>query len=79
MIVLFAFDFRSHLRRRDQAALERAGADWQMNVYGGAKHSFTNPGATEVGKKFNLPLEYDEKADKRSWKAMKKFLKNAFK
>ena len=30
----------------------------------------------EVGKKFGIPLEYDKKADRKSWKEMKKFFKN---
>src|SRR5581483_525076 len=30
----------------------------------GAVHAFTNPEATELGKKFNLPLRYDAKANK---------------
>lgn len=46
--------------------------------YKGAKHSFTNKGANKVGKQFNLPLEYNKKADKKSWKAMKKFLDARF-
>ena len=29
-------------------------------------HAFTNPEATELGKKFNLPLKYDAKADQES-------------
>lgn len=40
----------------------------------GAKHAFTNPDATENGKKFKLPLEYSESADKKSWSLMKDFL-----
>jgi dienelactone hydrolase len=51
-----------------------AGADYRFIVYPGAMHSFTNPEATALGKKFNLPLAYNEKADKESWQEMKKFL-----
>ncbi len=44
-----------------------AKVDWQLVKYGGAVHSFTNPGAD----KHNIPgVKYDEKADKRSWQAM---------
>ena len=28
--------------------------------YPGAKHAFTNPEATALGKKFNLPIGYNE-------------------
>ena len=45
----------------------------------GAKHSFTNPGATANGKKFNLPLEYNAEADKNSWSQMLKFFDKLFK
>jgi len=29
-------------------------------------HAFTNPEATELGKKFNLPLRYDAKVDQEA-------------
>jgi dienelactone hydrolase len=46
----------------------RAGdVDWQMNMYGGAVHSFTNPGADGVA----MPgVAYDARTDRRSWQAM---------
>lgn len=48
-----------------------AAADWEFNLYANAKHSFTNPDAGT----HNMPqLEYNEKADKRSWAAMLNFL-----
>jgi dienelactone hydrolase len=43
--------------------------------YPGAKHAYTNPKATEIGKKFGIPVAYDEKADKASWQEMAAFLK----
>jgi len=51
--------------------MEEAKADWDCVFYGGAKHTFTN---------FNLPTNipgpaaYQERADKKSWQAMKEFL-----
>jgi dienelactone hydrolase len=51
-----------------------AGADFRFISYPGALHSFTNPDATEMGKKFNMPIAYNEKADKESWNEMKGFL-----
>ncbi|HUL21958.1 MAG TPA: dienelactone hydrolase family protein [Thermodesulfobacteriota bacterium] len=46
--------------------------------YPGALHSFTNPDATELGKKFNMPIAYDAKADEESWTEMKNFLRKIF-
>ena len=47
--------------------LDRAKADWEMTIYSGARHGFTNPGAGEYGLD---GLAYNETADKRSWAAM---------
>ena len=52
------------------------GADFQLLNYPQAKHSFTNPGATEKGKKFELPLAYDLQADTESWAAFLEFIKD---
>lgn len=41
--------------------------------YPGALHAFTNQKATEIGKKYKLPIAYDSKADKNSWQEMKIF------
>src|SRR3972149_8752700 len=46
-----------------QDEMRKAGVDWQVVVYGGAVHSFTNP---ESGNDKSKGLAYDEKADKRS-------------
>jgi len=61
-----------------EAEMKEAGADVKVVSYDGAKHSFTNPNADENGKKFNLPLAYNKKADKQSWEEMKKFFKTVF-
>jgi len=58
--------------------MDNAGVDYRFINYPGAKHSFTNPGATELGKKFGLPLAYNEEADKKSWAEMQGFLKDVF-
>lgn len=52
-----------------------AGVDYRFIDYPNAKHAFTNPAATENGKKFGAPLEYNKSADRKSWKEMKKFFK----
>lgn len=43
------------------------GVAYDLVVYPWAKHSFTSPGATAKGEKFELPLEYDAVADGDSW------------
>ena len=52
-----------------------AGVQFELLNYPDAKHSFTNPGSTEVGKKFNMPLEYNQQADEASWQALMDFIK----
>lgn len=55
-----------------------AKAKFQSIDYPGATHAFTNPAATELGKKFNLPIAYNETADKQSWEEMTKFFARLF-
>jgi dienelactone hydrolase len=48
--------------------MREAKVDWQLHLYGGVVHSFTNPAADAMGR-----LEfarYDADADRRSWAAM---------
>jgi dienelactone hydrolase len=56
-----------------------AKADFKFISYPGAVHSFTNPAATKLGKKFKIPLAYNAKADKESWADMTAFFKEIFK
>lgn len=58
--------------------MKAAGVDYKLVNYPGVVHAFTNPTATKLGKKFEIPIAYDEKADKDSWRQMKDFLKKAF-
>lgn len=53
--------------------MDGAGVDWQLNVYGGAVHSFTDPAADVPGK-----MLYDEKVSNRAFKAMYNFLDEVF-
>jgi dienelactone hydrolase len=46
--------------------LDAAKADYRVIEYAGAVHAFTNPEATELGQKFNLPLQYDAQADREA-------------
>lgn len=58
--------------------MDAANVDYTLIEYPGAVHAFTNPTATEYGKKFDLPLAYDEKADTQSWAELQRFLKQLF-
>ncbi len=50
-----------------EAEMTAAGADWQVAIYGGTAHGFTNPDAGKAG----LPgVAYNAAADGRSWAAM---------
>lgn len=55
-----------------------AKVDVQLTNYSGAVHSFTNPDADELGKKFNLPLAYNADADRRSWEDTTRFFEMIF-
>jgi dienelactone hydrolase len=59
-----------------QDEMRKGGVDWSMVTYGGAVHSFTNPGS---GNDPSKGAAYNEKADKRSWQAMKDFFGEIFK
>jgi dienelactone hydrolase len=53
-----------------------AGADWQLNAYSGAVHSFTQKMAGDDPSKGSA---YNAQADARSWEAMKSFFGEIFK
>ena len=57
-----------------EAEMRAAGVDWQMHLYGGAVHSFTNPLADG-----SMPaIKYDQTADTRSWRSMLDLFAEAF-
>ncbi len=58
-----------------ETEMREAGADWQMHLYGGTVHSFTNPEAA----KRNMPdaIRYNPVADAESWGAMQALFKDA--
>lgn len=57
------------------AGMNRTGLDWQMVVFGHAKHSFTNPESDKAGME---GLKYNGSADLRSWAYMERFFKEIF-
>ncbi len=69
-----------HVPIKDVEAFEdemrSGGVDWQLVVYGSAVHAFTNPAS---GNDKSKGAAYDEKADRRSWEAMKVFFAEIFK
>lgn len=58
--------------------MKNINANYEIIVYPGVKHSFTNPDADKYGKKFDLPLEYNADADQKSWNRTQEFLKTIF-
>ncbi len=56
--------------------MRKGGVDWYLVSYGGAVHGFTNPGN---GADNARGVAYNEKADQRSWRAMKDFFNEIFK
>ncbi len=62
-----------------QKEFKEAGIDMQLKNYDGAQHAFTNPGATELGKKFALPLSYNAAADQDSWDTLIQWLSSELK
>ncbi len=58
-----------------QNKLDEAGANWEMVIYGGVRHGFTNP---DVGDYGIDNLQYDAQADARSWHRMQDFFRERF-
>jgi dienelactone hydrolase len=54
-----------------QQGMEAAGADWQMVIFGGAQHGFSNPESSQLGME---GVAYDAKTAERAWQAMNDFL-----
>jgi dienelactone hydrolase len=59
-----------------QDEMRKGGVDWQFVSYSNAVHSFTNKAA---GNDNSKGAAYNEKADRRSWEAMKAFFAEIFK
>jgi dienelactone hydrolase len=56
--------------------MRAVAADWQVVLYSGAVHSFTDP---DAGSDPSKGAAYDPRAAKRSWEAMKNFLREILK
>ncbi|HEX2136073.1 MAG TPA: dienelactone hydrolase family protein [Microvirga sp.] len=63
-------------RNAFEQEMREGRVDWQMNIYGGVVHSFTNPEADQRGQPERS--RYDAKADARSWAEMCAFFEEIF-
>ena len=81
LLVLAGGDDRSvppEMVEKFRQEMDAAQADYRLIVYPGATHAFTNPAATETGRKFQMPIAYNEQADHASWAEMERFLAQVF-
>ncbi len=55
--------------------MKQTNVDWQLVLYSGAVHGFTDVAS---GNDPSTGLAYNQKADKRSWRAMRDFFGELF-
>lgn len=72
-----AFIPEEHVRVFEQE-MRAAKVDYELIVYKGAEHSFTNPGADLFAERHSMPVGYDEEADQHSWQRMQEYLQEIF-
>jgi len=66
-------------RNAFEEEMRQGGADWQMHVYGGAQHSFTEPGIEAQARAAGMSgMKYDAAADRRSWRSMLELFADVF-
>jgi dienelactone hydrolase len=66
-------------RNAFEQEMREGGADWQMHVYGGAQHSFTEPSIEARARAAGLSgMKYNESADRRSWRSMLQLFDDVF-
>ncbi len=58
--------------------MDSIGASYTFKSYPGATHAFSNPDATANGKKFSIPIAYNEAADTASFNEMLTFFDKVF-
>jgi dienelactone hydrolase len=56
--------------------MKKTNVDWRVYIYSGAVHGFTMP---EAGNDPSTGIAYNERADRRSWQAMRDFFGEIFK
>ena len=57
-----------------ETEMSDAGADWQMHIYGGTVHAFTNPAANNP----DFGTVYNERAARRAWQSLYSFFDEVF-
>ena len=64
------------IRQKFAEEMTAGKVDWQLHLYGGVVHSFTNKEADRRG----MPdaIRYSANADRRSWESLVNFLKEVF-
>jgi dienelactone hydrolase len=53
-----------------KAEMDTAGADYEVNLYAGAKHGFSSREADKNASKYGIDVGYNAEADQASWQAM---------
>jgi len=61
-----------------KAEMDAAKANYEVTIYAGAKHGFSNPAAHDNGQKYGLDLDYNAEADQASWAAMQDLFNDVF-
>ena len=62
-----------------QKRLDETKANWQMDIFSGTRHGFTNPDADKLGKENGIDnLAYNQSADRASWAALHRMLAETF-
>lgn len=81
-VVVFHGDADAFIPQEQVQAFEEemkaAGVDYELIVYEGVEHSFTNPAADKFAELHSMPVSYDEEADMHSWKLMQQYLLEMF-
>ena len=64
--------------RAFKGEMDAAGADYKFIAYKDAMHGFTSREADINGKKYGIPVGYNETADRESWQAMQDLFNEVF-
>ena len=59
-------------------AMDAIDVNYEYVTYPGVKHAYTNKNADAKAEKYDLPLDYDENADKDSWSRVQDLLAEVF-
>jgi dienelactone hydrolase len=66
-------------RNAFEEEMRGGGVDWQLHLYGGAQHSFTDPAIDALTRQAGLSgMKYHAVADRRSWRSMLELFAEVF-